>query len=322
MDTKSLKTTDFNFPKQKAVYHGKVRDIYTVDENIFISIATDRISAFDVILPRAIPYKGQVLNQLAAYFLEATKTIIPNWLDATPDPVVSIGKKAEPFKVEVVVRGALVGHAWREYNSGKRMLSGAKMADGLNEYDMLPSPIITPTSKADEGHDEDITEKEVVQKGLATDEEWAQISNYAFKLFAKGQEMANTRGLILADTKYEFGKLDGKIILIDEIHTPDSSRYFYKNSYDDYVNGSSDNKPKHLSKELVREWLTSNGFDGHNGNPVPNMDDEFVKSVTYRYIELFEELTGTQFEPADNTDIATRIEQNILNYLQETYAAN
>lgn len=308
MDTQTIKSTDFQLPGQTGLYHGKVRDVYAIGDNLLLSVATDRISAFDVILPRAIPYKGQVLNQLAANFLEKTSDIVPNWLEAVPDPNVSAGVKAEPFKVEMVIRGVLVGHAWREYQAGKREICGAVMPDGMKEYDAFPQPLITPSTKADEGHDEDISPSEIIGQGLATKEEWVQLENYTRRLFARGQEMAKAQGLILADTKYEFGKVDGKIILIDEVHTPDSSRYFYSEGF-----GSG--KPKHLSKEFVREWLMANGFDGH-GQPMPEMTDEFVQTVSDRYVELFEKLSGQAFVKADNGNILERIQNNLMNYLE------
>jgi phosphoribosylaminoimidazole-succinocarboxamide synthase len=315
MDTQTIKSTDFSLPGQTGIYHGKVRDVYTINDNLIVSVATDRISAFDVILPRAIPYKGQVLNQLAAHFLQKTADIVPNWLKATPDPNVSAGVRAEPFKVEMVIRGLLVGHAWREYQAGKRELCGVTMPDGLKEFDAFPEAIITPSTKADEGHDEDITVSEIIGRGLATKEEWIQLENYTRRLFARGQEMAKAQGLVLADTKYEFGKVDGKIILIDEIHTPDSSRYFYADGFD------TEDKPKHLSKEFVREWLMSNGFDGH-GQPMPEMTDEFVQSVSDRYIELYEKLSGEVFAKAANDNILDRIQNNITQYLENPNAAN
>lgn len=314
MDDQAIKTTDFSLPGQTGIYHGKVRDVYTIGGNLLVSVATDRISAFDVILPRPIPYKGQVLNQLAAHFLRKTADIVPNWLEATPDPNVSIGVKAEPFKVEMVIRGMLVGHAWREYQAGKRELCGVAMPEGLKEFDLFPEPIITPSTKADEGHDEDITVSEILGRGLATKQEWVQLENYTRRLFARGQEMAAKQGLILADTKYEFGKIDGKIILIDEIHTPDSSRYFY-------AEGFGDGKPKHLSKEFVREWLMAGGFDGH-GQPIPEMTDEFVQSVSERYIELYEKVSGQEFVKAPADDILDRIHNNITRYLENPNATN
>jgi len=309
MDIQALASTDFKFPGQTGLYHGKVRDVYTINEDTLVSVATDRISAFDVILPRPIPYKGQVLNQLAAHFLDTTKDIVPNWLQAVPDPNVSIGVKAEPFKVEMVIRGYLVGHAWREYAAGKRELCGAALPEGLKENDVLPEPIITPTTKASEGHDEDISPAEIVKQGLVAQADWQRLEEYTRQLFAKGQAMAAERGLVLADTKYEFGMYDGQIILIDEIHTPDSSRYFYADSM-------SDEKPKHLSKEFVREWLMSNGFSGQSGQRVPEMTDEFVNQVSERYIELFQEMTGQKFAKAAAADIMKRIEANVNNYLE------
>lgn len=319
MDIQAIETTDFKLPGQTGLYRGKVRDVYSLDDGRLVSVATDRISAFDAILPRGIPYKGQVLNQLAAHFLEATAGVAPNWLRAMPDSNASIGLKAEPFKVEVVVRGALVGHAWREYQSGKRTLCGAAMPDGLKEYDAFPEPIITPTTKADEGHDEDIDEASIIKRGLATEVEWQQLKSYATALFGRGQEMAAARGLVLADTKYEFGKLDGKIIVIDEVHTPDSSRYFYAEGYQAYVTGASGDKPKHLSKEFVREWLLENGFDGRSGAQPPEMTNDFVKAVSERYIELYEQLTGQAFEKNSESDSLKRIENNLITYLEEHY---
>lgn len=314
---RTIGATDFHFSGQTAVYHGKVRDVYVTDAH-FIAVATDRISAFDVILPRSIPYKGQVLNQLAGHFLEATRDIVPNWLEAVPDPNVSVGKRAEPVKIEMVVRGVLVGHAWREYKDGKRELCGVSLPDGLKEYDAFPEPIITPSTKADEGHDEDISADAILAQGLATPEQWRQLSDYSLKLFARGQAMAAERGLVLADTKYEFGILDGNIILIDEVHTPDSSRYFYKDSYEAYAAGQSETKPAHLSKEFVREWLMEHGFSGQAGQVVPEMDDTFVDQVSERYIELYETLTGERFVKAESDNPLQRIEKNITDYLEKT----
>jgi phosphoribosylaminoimidazole-succinocarboxamide synthase len=314
MDTQTLKSTDFSLPGQTGLYHGKVRDVYTINDSLLVSVATDRISAFDVILPRPIPYKGQVLNQLAAHFLRKTSDIVPNWLEATPDPNVSAGVKAEPFKVEMVIRSLLVGHAWREYQAGKRELCGVDLPEGMQEFDAFPEPIITPSTKADEGHDEDISISEIIGRGLATKEEWVQLENYTCRLFARGQEMAKAQGLILADTKYEFGKVDGKIVLIDEIHTPDSSRYFYSD-------GFGEGKPKHLSKEFVREWLMAGGFDGH-GQPVPEMTDEFVQSVSDRYIELYEKVSGEKFVKATSDNILDRIQNNVTKYLENPNATN
>ena len=318
MATKPIDTTDFSFAGQTQVYHGKVRDVYTINDTIMVSVATDRISAFDVILPRAIPYKGQVLNQLAAYFLDKTADILPNWLVSTPDPSVSIGHKLEPYKIEMVVRGGLVGHAWREYSAGKRDLCGEPMPDGLSEYDMFPNPIITPSTKADAGHDEDISADAIIESGLATADEFAQLSQYALQLFARGQELADERGLVLMDTKYEFGKNEnGGIFVIDEIHTPDSSRYFYKDTYDAFIHDRTAEAPRHLSKEFVREWLMERGFSGQDDQTVPEMTDEFVSQVSERYIELYERLSGQSFEkPSDTIDPFERIKTNVDNALK------
>ena len=318
MSTKPIDTTDFAFARQTQVYHGKVRDVYTINDIIMVSVATDRISAFDVILPRTIPYKGQVLNQLAAYFLDKTTDIIPNWLISTPDPNVSIGHRLEPYKIEMVVRGGLVGHAWREYSDGKRELCGEVMPEGLSQYDMFPAPIITPSTKADAGHDEDISAAQIIETGLATAEEFARLTEYALQLFARGQEMAAERNLILMDTKYEFGKNEnGGILLIDEIHTPDSSRYFYKDTYDAYINDRTNEAPRHLSKEFVREWLMERGFSGQDGQTVPEMTDEFVSQASERYIELYEQLTGQPFEkPSDDVDPIERIKTSVDNALK------
>jgi len=313
----TLATTDFHFPGQTAVYHGKVRDVYTVGDQQLVSVATDRISAFDVILPRQIPYKGQVLNQLAAHFLTATKDIVPNWLAAVPDPNVSIGAKAQPFKIEMVVRGCLVGYSWRTYQAGSRMLCGVPLPDGLKEYNRFPEPIITPSTKADAGHDEDISAEEIINQGLATAKEWEQLSKLALQLFARGQAMALERGLILADTKYEFGTLGGQIILIDEVHTPDSSRYFYADSYEAFVSGANREEPRHLSKEFVREWLMEHDFSGQNGQTMPEITDDFVTQTSERYIELYEQLTGQKFEPVDISNLLNRIETNVTNYLEQ-----
>lgn len=316
MDIPSITTTHFTFPGQTARYQGKVRDVYTIGSNRLVSVATDRISAFDVILPRPIPYKGQVLNQLAAHFLEQTRDIVPNWLKAVPDPNASVGDRAEPFKIEVVVRGCLVGHAWREYKAGTRTLCGVLLPDGLQEYDAFAEPIITPSTKADAGHDEDISAEQIVATGLATEHEWQQLTHYALQLFARGQALARARGLVLADTKYEFGKIGDQIILIDEVHTPDSSRYFYADTYDSYVAGNRSEAPRHLSKEFVREWLIANGFTGQSGQPVPEMTDDFVALVSERYIELYEELVGQSFKKVETNDLLGRIESNIKTYLE------
>jgi len=315
-----ISTTDFKFAGQTALFHGKVRDVYSIGQDKLVIVVTDRISAFDVVLPKPIPFKGQVLNQLAAHFLEKTADIVPNWLEAVPDPNVSVGRKAEPVKVEMVIRGCLVGHAWREYKAGKRELCGVALPDGLEEYDAFPEPIITPTTKADVGHDEDISEAYILEHGLAKPDEWRQLADYTRKLFARGQEMARARGLVLADTKYEFGTAGGKIILIDEVHTPDSSRYFYADSYDAYVGGQKDESPKQLSKEFVREWLMERGFSGQAGEKVPELTDKFINKVSERYIELYEEMAGEKFVKADTTHVMGRIETNVKNYLEKNTA--
>ena len=311
----TLLQTHYQFPGQTDLYHGKVREVYSLEDGRLIMIATDRISAFDVVLPKGIPFKGQVLNQIASHFLDATSDIVPNWKLATPDPVVTVGKKADPFKVEMVIRGYLSGHAWRTYRSGERTLCGVTMPDGMKENDRFPEPIITPTTKADQGlHDEDISREDILSKGIVSEEDYVQLEDYTRKLFQRGQEMASKQGLILVDTKYEFGKdAEGKIILIDEIHTPDSSRYFYKDGYQDRQDR---NEPqKQLSKEFVRQWLIENGFQGKEGQQVPEMTDTFVSSVSERYIELFEHITGKEFQRADLGSLENRIEKNILQYL-------
>jgi phosphoribosylaminoimidazole-succinocarboxamide synthase len=306
---KALAETHFQLPNQTAFYKGKVRDVYTVGDKL-VMVASDRISAFDYILPRAIPYKGQVLNQIAAHFLKATQDIVPNWLLSTPDPNVAIGYACEPFKVEMVIRGYLTGHAWRTYSSGERVLCGVKMPDGLRENDPFPEPIITPTTKASEGHDEDISREEIIAQGIVSEADYVQLEIYTRALFKKGTEMAAERGLILVDTKYEFGKKDGKIVVIDEIHTPDSSRYFYTEGYAERQ--AKGEKQRQLSKEFVREWLMANGFQGKDGQKMPEMPDDFVNLVTDRYVELYEKITGLTFEKASNEDILNRIERNIL----------
>jgi phosphoribosylaminoimidazole-succinocarboxamide synthase len=290
----------FQFTNQTGFYKGKVRDVYTIGSDILVMIASDRISAFDVILPRPIPYKGQVLNQVAAYMLEATKDVCPNWLIQTPTANSSIGYKCEPFKIEVVVRGNLCGHAWRTYTNGQRILCGVLMPDGMNENDFFAQPIITPSTKASEGHDEDISEAEILEQRLAAKDEWEQLKNYALKLFARGKELALKQGLILADTKYEFGKRNGEIVLMDEIHTPDSSRYFYADGFDERQ--QKHEKQKQLSKEFVREWLIVNEFMGKEGQTVPEMSDEWVDTISKRYIELYERVTGTKFQPQQLSD--------------------
>jgi phosphoribosylaminoimidazole-succinocarboxamide synthase len=283
----------FSFPGQTFFYKGKVRDVYTISNHWLIMVASDRISAFDVILPRPIPAKGQVLNQIAAYMLDATKDICPNWLLAVPAPNVSVGKKCNPFKIEMVVRGNLTGHAWRTYSGGSRTICGVTMPDGMKENDLFPSPVITPSTKAAEGHDEDISAEEIISSGLATEAQWEQLSDYALKLFARGKEIAASRGLVLVDTKYEFGEINGEIILMDEIHTPDSSRYFYADGFEERQ--ASGERQKQLSKEFVREWLIVNGFMGKEGQSVPAMSDEWVDTISGRYIELYEKVTGQPF---------------------------
>lgn len=318
MDIQTLQRTNFNFPGQTALYTGKVRDMYDIGDNLIVMIATDRISAFDVILPKAIPFKGQVLNQLAARLLDATADVVPNWLMATPDPNVSIGLKAEPVKIELVVRGYLVGHAWREYSAGKRTLSGVALPEGLTEYDKFPEPIITPTTKATAGHDQDISELDIITRRLATTDEWEQLKGYILALFERGQDMARERGLVLADTKYEFGRLGDKLILIDEIHTPDSSRYFYADGYDTYIGGDKTERPRQLSKEFVREWLIEHGFSGQPGETVPELSDAFVEQVSKRYIELYEKMTGEKFKKAATENVTERIEEQVKEYLEAT----
>lgn len=309
----TIQDTNYQFPGQTSVYKGKVREVYNINNEQLVMIASDRISAFDVVLPKGIPFKGQVLNQLAAKFLNATADIVPNWLMASPDPNVSIGKLCEPFKVEMVIRGYLAGHAAREYAAGKRKLCGVTLPEGLKENDKLPEPIITPTTKAMEGHDEDISREEILSQGIVSETDYVQLENFTKALFARGTELAAAKGLILVDTKYEFGKVGDKIYLIDEIHTPDSSRYFYADGYEErQLKGE---KQRQLSKEFVRQWLIENGFQGKEGQTIPEMTDEFVASVSDRYIELYEHIAGEKFVKADITNITQRIEQNILNYL-------
>ena len=304
-----LKETNFNFPGQTNFYRGKVRDVYHFDKTLVI-VATDRISAFDVILPKPIPYKGQILNQIASKSLKDTEDIVPNWLENNPDPNVSVGKKCEALPVEMVIRGYCVGHAWREYKSGKRTICGVPMPEGLRENDPFPEPILTPTTKAHEGHDEDISREEIIKQGLVESGIYEKLEDYTRKLFQRGTEIARERGLILADTKYEFGIYDGKIYLIDEIHTPDSSRYFYLDGFNDRQERGE--PQKQLSKEFVRQWLISNGFQGKEGQQVPEMTTEVVESVSNRYIELYEHFTGEKFEKADYSNILDRIHQNIV----------
>ena len=310
---KALAETHFHLPNQTAFYRGKVRDVYTVGDKL-VMVASDRISAFDFILPRPIPFKGQVLNQIAAHFLDATKDICPNWLISTPDPNVAIGYACEPFKVEMVIRGYLTGHAWRTYSSGERMLCGVKMPDGLKENDPFPEPIITPTTKASEGHDEDISREDIIAQGIVSEADYVQLEAYTRALFKRGTELAAQQGLILVDTKYEFGKMGNKIVVIDEIHTPDSSRYFYTEGYAERQ--AKGEKQRQLSKEFVREWLMENGFQGKEGQIMPEMPDHFVNLVTDRYVELYEKITGKAFEKAEGSDILERIERNILNALK------
>ena len=309
----AIKETKFQFEGQTGFYKGKVRDVYYF-ENQLVVIASDRISAFDVVLPRAIPYKGQVLNQIAEKFLKATSDILPNWLTASPDPNVSVGVKCEPFKVEMVIRGYLAGHAWREYSSGKRTICGVSLPDGLKENDKLPSPIITPTTKASEGHDEDISREEIIKQGIVDGADYIALEKYTQAVFARGTEMAAKQGLILVDTKYEFGKFDGTIYLIDEIHTPDSSRYFYAEGYDERQ--AKGEAQKQLSKEFVRQWLIANGFQGKEGQTVPTMDDDLVNSISDRYIELYEKFCGESFVKADTQNIESRIKDNVTAFLR------
>ncbi|MBN3519593.1 phosphoribosylaminoimidazolesuccinocarboxamide synthase [Algoriphagus lutimaris] len=308
----AIKETQFKFPGQIGFYKGKVRDVYIFEKELVV-VASDRISAFDVVLPRPIPFKGQVLNQIAAKFLEATSDIVPNWVTATPDPNVTIGKKCEPFKVEMVIRGYMAGHAAREYKAGKRTLCGVELPENMRENDPFPEPIITPTTKASEGHDEDISKEAILAQGIVSPEDYAILEKYTRALFKRGQEMANAMGLILVDTKYEFGKFGDKILLIDEIHTPDSSRYFYAEGYEE--NQEKGLPQKQLSKEFVRQWLISNGFQGKEGQTVPEMTDEIVDSISDRYIELFEKITGESFQKAETSQISNRIEKAILAHL-------
>ena len=311
----TITTTNFNFPNQKSVYHGKVREVYNINNELLVMVATDRLSAFDVVMPKGIPYKGQILNQIATKFMELTQDIVPNWLIATPDPNVAIGHLCDPFKVEMVIRGYVSGHAAREYAAGKRTLCGVAMPEGLKENDKFPTPIITPSTKADNGdHDEDISREEILAKGIVSEEDYLILEKYTRALFQRGTEIAASRGLILVDTKYEFGKTkEGKIVLIDEIHTPDSSRYFYAEGYQERQKNAEEQKQ--LSKEFVRRWLIENGFQGKEGQAIPNMTDEYIQTVSDRYIELFENIIGEKFIKADISDINNRIEKNVLEYL-------
>ena len=311
----ALKGTNFQLPGQKSLYTGKVRDVYNIRDEYLIMVVSDRISAFDVVLPRGIPYKGQVLNQIASRFLDATSDIVPNWKIETPDPNVTVGHLADPYKVEMVIRAYVTGHAWREYRSGKREICGVAMPDGLKEHDRFPAPIITPTTKAEEGHDEDISREEILASGLVPEEDYLKLEEYTRALFQRGTEMAAEMGLILVDTKYEFGKKDGQIVLIDEIHTPDSSRYFYADGYEERQ--ASGEQQKQLSKEFVRQWLIANGFQGKEGQVVPQMPDDFIEEVSERYIELYESITGETFVKADTTRIEDRILKNINEFISK-----
>lgn len=310
---KTLTKTEFNFPGQKSVYHGKVRDVYDINDDLMVMVATDRISAFDVILPKGIPYKGQVLNQIAAKFLDATADIVPNWKLATPDPMVTVGLKCEGFRVEMIIRGYLTGSAWRDYQNGVREICGVKLPEGMKENERFPEPIITPTTKAEAGHDENISREEIIAQGIVDKDDYETMERYTRMLFQRGSEIAAEKGLILVDTKYEFGKRDGKVYLIDEIHTPDSSRYFYADGYEErFAKGEPQ---RQLSKEFVRQWLIEHDFMGKAGQQVPEMTDEFCESVSDRYIELYEHITGEKFVRGDEGDLAKRIEENVTKYL-------
>ena len=313
----TITATNFNFPGQKSVYRGKVREVYNINDELLVMVATDRLSAFDVVMPKGIPYKGQILNQIATKFMRLTEDIVPNWLIDTPDPNVAVGHLCTPFKVEMVIRGYLSGHAAREYKAGKRTLCGVELPEGLKENDKFPSPIITPTTKADNGeHDMDISREDILAKGIVSEEDYVVLEKYTRDLFQRGTEIAASRGLILVDTKYEFGKTkDGKIVLIDEIHTPDSSRYFYADGYQERQNKNEEQKQ--LSKEFVRQWLIANGFQGKEGQQIPEMTDEYIESVSERYIELYENIIGEKFAKADISNINERIEKNVLIFLQK-----
>ena len=313
----TITESNFTFPGQTDVYKGKVRDVYTLNDGRLVMVASDRLSAFDVVMPKGIPYKGQILNQIATKMMAATEDLVPNWLQATPDPNVAVGIACEPFKVEMVIRGYLSGHAAREYKAGKRMLCGVAMPDGMKENDKFPEPIITPATKAEKGdHDEDISKENILKRGIVSKEDYTVLEDYTKKLFKRGSELADKRGLILVDTKYEFGKtLDGKILLIDEIHTPDSSRYFYKEGYADRQNAGE--AQKQLSKEFVRQWLIANDFQGFEGQTIPEMSDAYIKSVSDRYIELYENITGEAFIKSDISNITSRISKNLTEYLKE-----
>ncbi|MBL0048604.1 MAG: phosphoribosylaminoimidazolesuccinocarboxamide synthase [Bacteroidetes bacterium] len=309
----AITETNFKLPGQTLFYKGKVRDVYTLENGLLVMVASDRISAFDVVLPKGIPHKGQVLNQIAAHFLQATAHIVPNWVVASPDPMVTIGKRCEPFKVEMVIRGYLAGHAAREYAAGKRMLCGVVLPEGMKENDPFPQAIITPSTKADVGHDEDISKADIIAKGIVAKEVYEQLEKYTHQLYQAGTEMAAARGLILVDTKYEFGWADGKIYLMDEIHTPDSSRYFIKDGFEERQQRGE--AQKQLSKEFVRQWLIQNGFQGKEGQQVPEMSEQWVNEISERYIELFEKITGNKFQKFESENVPERIEKNILNFL-------
>ena len=311
----TITDTNFNFPGQQSIYKGKVREVYTLENDLLLMVATDRLSAFDVVMPKGIPFKGQILNQIATKMMRDTEDIVPNWLVATPDPNVAVGKRCEPFKVEMVIRGYMSGHAAREYKAGRRVLCGVAMPEGMKENDAFPLPIITPATKAEMGdHDEDISREDIIKKNIVSEEDYQVLEDYTRKLFKRGSDIAASRGLILVDTKYEFGKTaDGEIVLIDEIHTPDSSRYFYADGYEDRQ--SSGEAQKQLSKEFVRQWLISNNFQGLEGQTVPEMTDEYIETVSERYIELYENITGDAFAKAETSDILSRIEKNVLAYL-------
>lgn len=312
---KALTKTDFHFDGQKSVYHGKVRDVYNINDDLMVMVATDRISAFDVVLPKGIPFKGQVLNQIAAKFLDATSDICPNWKLATPDPMVTVGLKCEGFRVEMIIRSILTGSAWRSYSEGCRELCGVKLPDGMKENQYFPEPIVTPTTKADEGHDMNISKEEIISQGIVSKEDYEVMEDYTKKLFKRGQEIAEKQGLILVDTKYEFGKRDGKVYLIDEIHTPDSSRYFYADGYERKLNAGE--PQKQLSKEFVRQWLIEHNFMNEPGQTMPEITDEYAESVSQRYIELYEHITGEKLDKTvDSEDIAARIEKNVSEYLK------
>ena len=314
----AITKTDFNFEGQKSVYHGKVRDVYNINDDLMVMVVSDRISAFDIVLPEGIAYKGQVLNQLAAKFLKETEDIVPNWVISTPDPNVTIGHNCTPYRVEMVIRGYLTGHAWRTYKAGERMLCGVKMPDGMKEHEKFPEPILTPSTKEDEGHDEDISREEIIAQGIVAEAEYIKLEEYTRAIFQRGTEIAAKQGLILVDTKYEFGKKDEKIYLIDEIHTPDSSRYFYSEGYQ--ARQDNDEPQKQLSKEFVREWLMAGGFQGKEGQQIPEMTPEFVGSVTDRYIELYEKVSGEGFNKDASTNVMVRINDNVSAFLKEYYS--